>query len=76
MNQNARLLAALKKGPVNPLSAWVDLGIYRLAARVADLRSAGHPVTKTMVQVQNQYGEPCLVAEYTLEQAESLKKAG
>ena len=69
MSQTERLLKALKTGPVNPLSAWIDLGIYRLAARVSDLRAAGHNVERRMVQVQNKYGEPCVVAEYRLEEA-------
>lgn len=66
-NQCDRLLARLRQGPVNPLQCWTELGIYRLAARVSDLRKAGHRIHKTTVEVRNRYGETCRVAQYRLE---------
>ena len=42
MNQNKRLLNYLEQGnKINPLKAWNELGIYRLASRVCDLRKEG-----------------------------------
>lgn len=65
--QNERLLAALKTGAsVTPMSALVQLGIFRLAARVRDLKDDGHDVVSERVEVQNQWGEPCRVARYWL----------
>ena len=43
MSQNDRLLNHLQtKGSINPMEAWHELGIYRLAARCNDLRNTGH----------------------------------
>ena len=66
-SQCARLLARLERGPINPMQAWDELGIYRLGARVFDLRSAGHAIVRVMVPVPNRYGEDCRVAQYRLE---------
>lgn len=61
-----RLHEALKLGPVNPMQAWAELGIYRAAARAADLRDRGVPVKTRKVEVKNRFGETCRVAEYYL----------
>lgn len=66
MTQCERLLSRLKEGPINPMQAWQELGIYRLGARVFDLRADGHNVKKKTVTVHNRFGEPCRVAEYSL----------
>ena len=66
MTQTERLLERLREYPVTPLDSWVDLGIYRLAARVFDLRNQGHNIEKTMVKVRNKFGETVKVAEYRL----------
>lgn len=68
MTQNERLAEHLERHrSITPLQAWVELGIYRLAARINDLRNAGLQITKTLVVVRNQYGEDCRVAEYRLQ---------
>ena len=66
MTQTERLLERLREYPVTPLDSWVDLGIYRLAARVFDLRNQGHDIEKTMTKVRNKFGETVKVAEYRL----------
>lgn len=66
MSQCERLLARLKRGPITPLEAWSELGIYRLGARVYDLKEQGHEITKELVSVTNRMGEECRVAQYTL----------
>lgn len=66
MSQCERLLARLKRGPITPLEAWSELGIYRLGARVFDLKEQGHEITREMVAVSNKFGEECRVAQYTL----------
>lgn len=65
--QCGRLLEYLRKhGKINPLEAWQELGIYRLAARCHDLRCSGHDIIKATVSVQNRFGEDCRVAEYRM----------
>lgn len=62
-----RLLDYLtQRGPIDPMTAWTELGIYRLGARVFDLKAAGHAITKTMVLVKNRFNEDCRVAQYQL----------
>jgi hypothetical protein len=61
--QNARLLYHLQIGQsINPLSSWVELGIYRLSARINDLRKMGWPIVTTPIKVPNRYGEAVTVA--------------
>ena len=64
-----RLLSYLETHPgITPMGAWNELGIYRLGARVWDLKhKRGYNITKRLVTVQNRFGEDCKVAQYRLE---------
>jgi hypothetical protein len=54
MNQNKRLLTYLEQGQkINPLKAWNELGIYRLASRVCDLRKQGNKIKDEWLDVPN-----------------------
>lgn len=64
--QCERLLNRMKHGPVNPMMALSELGIYRLAARVKDLRDAGHAISSESIKVNNRFGESCRVAQYRM----------
>lgn len=65
MTQNERVAAWLQdKGCIDPLTSWTELGVYRLGARIYDLKKKGmHIETKTK-KVTNKYGETCEVALY------------
>lgn len=66
--QNARLLRYLKSNKsITPLKAWRILGIYRLSARIFELKLAGHDIRSNRVPVKNAFGETCRVACYRLE---------
>ena len=68
MAQMDRVLSHLKtKGTIQPLEAWRDLGIYRLSAVIYDLRQEGHKIDTKRIEVVNRFGEPLLIAEYSLE---------
>lgn len=68
MAQTDRILAHLKsEGTLRPFEAWRELGIYRLASRINDLRKAGHKINTKKVEVINQWGEIIYIAEYSLE---------
>lgn len=54
-------------GSITPLQAVADLGIYRLAARISDLRQAGYGVSSRMMTAKNRYGKRVRFAEYRLE---------
>lgn len=65
--QNERLLNYLQThGDIDPLRAWSELGIYRLGARIFDLKAAGTDIRKTTAKVCNRFGEECRVARYSL----------
>jgi hypothetical protein len=42
--QSQWILAKLKQGPVTAMDALDGCGCFRLAARIADLRQAGHHI--------------------------------
>lgn len=44
MSQNHAILSHLKRGPITPLDALERYGCFRLAARIRDLRDAGHNI--------------------------------
>jgi len=67
VSQNDRLLEYLETGKsINPLESWNKLGIYRLAARVKDLKDRGYVIYSDKTEVKNRFGENCKVAEYRL----------
>ena len=67
MTQCDRLLNYLEAHDgINPLEAWWELGIYRLGARIFDLRKRGYRIEKRMVKILNRFTEECEVAEYRL----------
>jgi hypothetical protein len=49
------------------MTALNDLGIYRLASRINDLRKAGHKIKTKKIEVVNRWGESSYIAEYSLE---------
>lgn len=66
-SQTARVLSWLEQGkPLTSELALSALGIARLAARIQDLRDAGHTIHTRTITVRNRFGERCRVAEYTL----------
>lgn len=66
--QNTRLLSYLKEHKsIDPLRAWEILGIYRLSARINDLRKLGENIKTTSLKVHNRLGEEIRVALYTYE---------
>ena len=59
-SQNARILNYLKtKKPLTPKDAQEMFSCYRLASRVYDLRSQGHPIVS-----QSKRGGDTVIAEY------------
>jgi hypothetical protein len=70
MSQNIRLINYLQTNTeINPLTAWQQLGIYRLSARVLDLRKEGYKIKTESMTVKNTFNEKVTVANYRLEQA-------
>jgi len=58
-------LTALKKGSIIQKD-MIRAGIFRLAARVKDLRDKGHPIQTHIETGFNQYGHQTRYARYYL----------
>lgn len=68
MSQQDRLLKYLQNNrQINPLTAWSELGIYRLSDTVLKLRKKGHEIITEKLEVNNRWNEKCRVANYILE---------
>jgi len=52
------------RSTITPLQALRELGIYRLGARVFDLREAGHDIYTERLEVHNAHGDKSRVARY------------
>ena len=66
--QNSKLFKyMLKHGSITPIQAWEKLGIYRLSARIYDLRGNGADITTLMVETMNNNGEIKRIAKYVLD---------
>ena len=69
MSQETRLLDYLAINPtITSIEALSELGIFRLASRVSNLKKQGHNITSRMVPITNRYGETCHVSKYRLGQ--------
>lgn len=62
MSQCQDILTMLERGPVTAIDALQQTGCFRLAARIADLRAAGHDIeTNTITTPMGKH-----IAQYTL----------
>lgn len=62
MTQTQWILDELRQRPLTPMDALVGCGCFRLAARILELRQAGHEITTEEIALPN--GKH--VAQYTL----------
>ena len=54
-------------GSIEPLTTLREYGVYRLGARISDLRAEGHHiVTETLTSVSRITGRPVRFANYIL----------
>lgn len=68
MTQCDRLEAFLnERGSITPIESWSLLGIYRLSARIYQLKhEQGMNIETERAEVENRWGEKCCVARYRL----------
>ena len=67
-SQNARIIEYLEThGSITQQEAERQLGIWRLASRISDLKRRGYVFTTEWKTVQNRYGEKSRVKVYRLE---------
>ena len=67
-NQKQLVLDYMKSyGSIEPMQALRDLGVYRLASRISDLRKDGHNIHKEMQsQISRITGRTVSYAKYSL----------
>lgn len=53
-------------GSITPLEAIRDLGVYRLSARIADLKKKGYAIQTKMESVPNRRQKTSKIARYSL----------
>nr|DAH67097.1 MAG TPA: helix-turn-helix domain protein [Caudoviricetes sp.] len=67
MNQTEMILRHMEKsGSITPLEALQQYGIMRLGARIWDLRDAGYPIRREIVEGKNRFGDVTHYARYSL----------
>lgn len=64
MTQTERLHQAMKRQWITALDAQQKHGCMRLAARVKDLRDAGHQIDARWVETRNRFGDAVRVKAY------------
>lgn len=69
--QNERILDYIEEfGSITQLEALRDLGVMRLASRIADLKKLGYPIVSSTESVTNRYDEACRIKRYSLKKIE------
>ena len=68
LKQSSRLLHWLMLGKsIDGIKAWHKLGIYRLSARINELRNDGYSIEAQWVLGKNQFGEKVKWKKYYLQ---------
>lgn len=66
-SQNDRVVDYMNRyGSITPLEAMRDLGIYRLASRISDLKEKGYAVKSRWVPVATRDGGKTRIKAYSL----------
>lgn len=67
MAQRDRVLEYMRQyGSITPLDAIRDIGCYRLAARINELRGLGHDIDVERLQVDTRDKKTTTIAKYRL----------
>lgn len=53
-------------GGITPLEAMQELGVFRLASRISEMRKDGYAINCEWIKVTNRWGETCRVKRYSL----------
>ena len=68
VSQCDRIVDYIKEeGFITQLEALRELGCFRLASRMCDLKKQGYQVKSEMIKVKNRYGEDVSIAKYTID---------
>ena len=73
LNQQNRIIRyLLDNKSITSLEAMQELGVYRLSARISELKQKGYSINKKSVKGINRYGETIRFAEYSLEEYDKV----
>lgn len=71
-SQCEKIVEYMKKhGSITQMQAFVDIGCWRLASRINDLKKKGYAIKREMISVKNRYGEKVPIAKYSLMEGET-----
>jgi len=63
--QSQRIIKWLEEfGSITQYEALTELGVMRLASRIAELKKRGIEIASDWVRVKNRYGEHCDIKRY------------
>jgi hypothetical protein len=66
LSQCDRIIEYIEKhGSITQLQAYLDIGCWRLASRITDLKRKGYAIKTDTVKVENRDGELVPVARYS-----------
>ena len=69
MTQKEMILAHMKEaGSITPGVALEEYGVFRLSARIADLKADGYTIRTDTERRKNRFGKTVRFARYRLEQ--------
>lgn len=72
--QVERIIQYIKDfGSITSAEAMTELGVYRLASRINDLKRRGYLIRKETAKAKNRYGETVHFARYSLEDETTQK---
>ena len=64
--QNERIIEYMREtGSITQLEALKELGVFRLASRICDLRKRGYNIISKYETIKNRFGEPCPIKRYS-----------
>ena len=67
MTQHERIYNYLLENKyITAREAMLDLGIYRLSARISEMLQDGFSISKKRITVKNRWNEKCHIVEYSL----------
>ena len=55
-----------RHGGITPLEAIMELGVFRLASRISEMRKRGIDIVDEWVTVTNRFDETCRIKKYRL----------
>ena len=66
MTQNEMLIGMMRDGWVSPAAALTEIGCFRLASRIHDIKKMGYAIESRIVKQKNRFGHYIGFKEYRI----------